>query len=91
MTRSVKLQKNKDCRNDEEDNSWQPASDQMIDILEYKDMGRYETGRKKVFIPTYLLGYEREDFFQRVLGSLEGLFFVFCFLFFFLKRMTQEE
>ena len=79
MTQSVKLQKNKNQRNDEEDNNWQPASDQMIDILEYGDMGRYEIGRKKVFIPTYLLGYEREDFFRRVLGSFEGLFFGFCF------------
>lgn len=51
MTWSVKLQKNKDHRNDEEDNTWQPASDQMSNILEYKDMGRYETGRKKVSIP----------------------------------------
>lgn len=60
----------------------------MIDILEYEDMGRYETGRKKFFIPTYVLGCEREDFFPRVLGSFEGLFFWFLF---FLKRMTQEE
>lgn len=88
MTRSVKLQKNKKQTNDEEDNNWQPASDQMIDILACEDMARYEIGRKRVFIPTYLIGYEREDFFQRVLGVvLKGFF---CFLFF-LKRMTQEE
>ena len=40
----------------------------MIDILACEDMARYEIGRKRVFIPTYLIGYEREDFFQSVLG-----------------------
>lgn len=40
----------------------------MIDILACEDVARYEIERKKVFIPTNLVGYEREDFLVRALG-----------------------
>ena len=60
--------KTKQTNEEDEDNNWQPVSDQMTDILACEDMARYKIERKKVFIPTNLTGYEREDFLIRVLG-----------------------
>lgn len=40
----------------------------MIDILACEDVARYEI-EMKIFIPTNLVGYEREDFLIRVLAK----------------------